>query len=157
VTRKRWQIGLACLLVVVISAGAGAHFWWVQRPTAPLSATLPSSARILLQPFHKDSLDLRVGANEELNYEVGMQEGATLVYAWSTGSSGGSGGATLLCEFGGRQVRASEVHNAFVAQSAGWYRWRWKNPNSRSVTIHFKMNGYYDPPAMPPISMPYDR
>jgi hypothetical protein len=109
---------------------------------------------MLLLPFHKDSLDLIVGGHEELKYEVGMQAGATLVYAWSTGHRG----ETLACEFAGREVEgASEAHNAFVAQSAGWYHWRWKNPNSRPVTIHFKMNGYFEPPAMPPISMPYDR
>jgi hypothetical protein len=109
---------------------------------------------MLLQPFHQDSMDLTVGPHQELNYEVGMQAGATLVYAWSTGHKS----ETLACECAGQKMQgASEAHRAFVAQSAGWYRWRWTNPNSRPVTIHFKINGYYEPPAMPPISMPYDR
>jgi len=106
---------------------------------------------MLLQPFRKDSLDLNIGAGEELNYRVGMQAGATLVYAWSTGH----GDEKLSCEFAGRETTAeSGAHNAFVAQSSGWYRWRWKNQNTRPVTIHFKLSGYYEPVTVPPPSAP---
>ena len=155
-TRKRWLLGLrrACL-----AAGfAAVHFWRVQLPPVPSAAKLPASARALIQPFRKDSLDLTVEAQQELNYRVGMQAGATLVYAWSTGARGGHNGKTLSCQFADRDTSdASEAHSAFVAQSSGWYRWRWKNPNSGPVTIHFKLSGYYEPPSMPPPSMPYDR
>ena len=121
----------------------------MQGPPAPTAAKLPASARMLLQPFRKDSLNLTVGAQEELNYRVGMQAGATLVYAWSTGHKA----ETLFCEFAGQETReASEAHSAFVAQSSGWYRWRWKNPNRHPVTIHITLRGYYEP-----ASMPYDR
>ncbi len=113
---------------------------------------------MLLQPFRKDSFDLTVGAQQEANYRVGMQAGATLVYAWSTGQTWGRGGEPLFCEFAGHQTgSASEAHSAFVAQSSGWYRWRWKNQNSRAVTIHLKLSGYYEPAAVPPAGMPYDR
>jgi hypothetical protein len=145
-------IGLTVFLTV--AASAGVHFWKVQRPPAPSAAKLPASARMLLQPFRKDSLDLTVGAQEELNYRVGMQAGATLVYAWSTGHRG----EILSSEFAGQQTSgASAAHSAFVAQSSGWYRWRWKNRNSRPVTIHFKLSGYYEPATVPPAGMPYDR
>jgi hypothetical protein len=148
-------IGLACLVAVAI---VGVHFWRVQLPPAPSAAKLPASARLLIQPFRKDSLDLTVEARQELNYRIGMQAGATLVYAWSTGPGRGHKGEMLSCQFAGRETSdASEAHSAFVAQSAGWYRWRWRNPNSRPVTIHFKMSGYYEPASMPPVSMPYDR
>jgi hypothetical protein len=120
----------------------------VHRPPAPSAAKLPASARMLLQPFRKDSFDLAVGVQEEANYRVGMQAGASLVYSWSTGH-----GETLLSEFAGQEARgASEAHSGFVAQSSGWYRWRWKNQNSRAVTIHFKLSGYYEPAGIP-----YDR
>jgi hypothetical protein len=143
-------VGAAALLV--FAAGAiGVHFWNVQRPPAPSAARLPASVRTLLLPFRKDSLELTVGARQELNYRVGMQAGATLIYAWSTQ------GEALVCEFAGRQIRASEAHSGFVAQSAGWYRWRWKNQNSRAVSIHFKLSGAYEPEPVPPVSMPYDR
>lgn len=124
-------------------------------PPLPSAAKLPASARTLLQPFRKDSFNLTIGAGQELSYRVGMQAGATLVYAWSTGS----GDQKLSCEFAGREASgaASEAHNAFVAQSAGWYRWRWKNPSSRPVTIHVKLSGYYEPATVPEAGMPYDR
>jgi hypothetical protein len=141
---QRWLIGLGGLLAM---AGATAmYFWRVHPPPVPSAATLPASARVLLQPFRKDSLDLTVGAQEELNYRVGMQAGATLVYAWSTGHAD----EKLACEFAGRETTAgSGAHSAFVAQSSGWYRWRWKNENSRAVTIHFKLSGYYEPATVP--------
>ena len=142
-------------------AGAIAVCIWsarIHHPPNPPAAQLPASARMLLQPYRKDSFDLTVGAQQEANYRVGMQAGATLVYAWSTGQAGGHGGEPLFCEFAGRETRsASEAHSAFVAQSSGWYHWRWKNQNSRSVTIHLKLSGYYEPATVPPAGMPYDR
>lgn len=149
VDRKGWLIGGAAVLVLAVSAGV--HFWRVQRPPAPSAARLPPSARVLLQPFRKDSLKLTVGPHEELSYRVGMQAGASLVYAWSTGDP-------VSFEFAEQGTnRAAEAHSAFVAQSAGWYRWHWKNSNSHPVTIRFKMSGYYEPALLPPASMPYDR
>jgi hypothetical protein len=141
-------------LVGAAAAWSTLH-WRVQRPPSPSAARLPSSARILLAPFHKDTLDLTVAAQGELNYRVGMQAGATLVYAWSTARPSHK----LLCEFAGRPASgdASEGHSAFVAQSSGWYRWRWKNQNSHPVTIHLKLNGYYEEVTIPSASMPYHR
>ncbi len=145
--RKGWLIGLPALLV--LAALAGVHFWKVQLPPAPSAAKLPASARILLQPFRKDSLDLTVGAQRQLNYRVGMQAGATLVYAWSTEHKG----ETLSCEFAGKETSAAaQGHSAFVAQSSGWYQWRWKNPSGSPITIHLKLSGYYEP-----ATIPYDR
>jgi hypothetical protein len=146
VSRKRWLAGLGVLVAIAL---AGLHFWRVQRPPAPSAAKLPASARQLLLPFRKDSLDLTVRAHEELNYRVGMQAGATLVYAWSTGL----GGDVLSAQFPGQKTsRAGEGHGAFEAQSSGWYHWRWKNESGNPITIHLKLSGYYEA-----ASMPYDR
>jgi len=140
---------LAGLGVFVFATFAGLHFWQVQRPPAPSAAQLPASARELLPPFHKNSLDLTVRPHEELNYRVGMQAGATLVYAWSTGRRG----EMLSAEFSGQKTsRAGEGHGAFEAQSTGWYHWRWKNESGNPITIHLKLSGYYEA-----ASMPYDK
>jgi hypothetical protein len=80
--RKRWFIGLAVLLA---ATSAGVHFWRVPRPPAPPAARLPASARVLLAPFHKESFDVTVEAHQDLDYRVGMQAGATLVYTRSKG------------------------------------------------------------------------
>jgi hypothetical protein len=146
VTRKVWRIIIAAA-VVSLAAVTGAHFWIVRRPPRPPSATLPLSARSLLQPFRKDSFDLPLAANSELEYRVAMQAGATLVFSW-TSSHG-----MVSCQFANQNpVTADASHSAFEAQSSGWYRWRWKNPNGSPVTIHLKLNGYYEPAPMP-----YDR
>jgi hypothetical protein len=150
VTRERWFIGLAGLLLV--AALAGVHFWRVQRPPAPSAAKLPASVRTLLQPFRQDALDLALAANGELQYRIAMQAGATLVYAWTAGQR------TVVYQFADQKPgRAEEAHGAFVAQSSGWYRWHWKNPTGSPITIHLKLRGYYEPAAMPPVGMPYDR
>ncbi len=105
----------------------------------------------MLQPSRRDSLDLTVAAQGERSFEVGMQAGATLVYAWSTGRRG----ETVACQFAGKETGSlSAAHSAFVAQSAGWYRWRWKNQNSRPVMIHLKLSGYYEPVPLPPQDLP---
>jgi hypothetical protein len=86
-----------------------------------------------------------------------MQAGATLVYSW-TASRG-----MVSCRFADQKLAsASEAHGAFVAQSSGWYRWRWNNPTADSITIHLKLSGYYEPQAAPPTGLPptgmtYDR
>lgn len=91
-------------------------------------------------------MDLTVDPQRELSYEVGMQAGATLVYAWSAAPRGQG----LSCEFAGRRTEGvSEAHSALIAQSSGWYRWHWKNPSSRPVNIHLKLSGYYEPGAVP--------
>lgn len=141
------------VLVLAACAACGLAFYLlggrVARPPRPAAAVLPASARALLQPFRKDSVDLTVASQSERDYEVGMQAGATLAYAWSTGYRGD----TLSCEFADqRMTRTAEAHSAFVAQSSGWYRWRWKNQSSHVVTIHLKLRGYYEPAAIP-----YDR
>jgi hypothetical protein len=140
---------------LVIGAFMGVYSWVrVRRPPAPSAARLPASARILLQPYRKDNLDLTVPSKGELNYQVGMQAGATLVYAWSTAPGSG----TLASEFAGHETSgASAAHSAFVAQSSGWYRWRWKNQSGRPVTIHLKLSGYYEPATIPAAGIPYDR
>jgi len=135
---------VACLAGITVL-----YFWTtrVRRPPVPSAARLPASARSLLRPFRQDTLHLTVAPQGELSYQVGMQAGATLVYAWSTGHRG----ETLSYEFAGRQNSgASEAHSALVAQSSGWYRWRWRNPNSRPVTIHLKLSGYYEPATLSP-------
>jgi len=142
VTRKEWLIITAAVLT--LAAVTGVHFWIVRRPPRPPSATLPLSARALLQPFRKDSVDLPLAANSELEYRVAMQAGATLVFSW-TSSHG-----MVYCQFANQNpLTADESHSAFEAQSSGWYRWRWRNPNGSPVTIHLKLNGYYERAGMP--------
>jgi hypothetical protein len=100
-----------------------------------------------MPPQREDSLDLTVAAHQELDYRVGMQAGATLVYTWTSNHPG----ELLPCEFPGQvATRAAQGHGAFEARSTGWYHWRWRNPGDRTVTIHVKLNGSYEP------AMPYD-
>jgi hypothetical protein len=153
VTRKEWLIGLAVLVAVAaVAAFGGVHFWKVGKPPNPPAAKLPASAQVLFQPFRKDSLDLALAGNGELQYRIAMQAGATLVYSWTAGRR------TVSYQFADQKPgRAGEAHGAFVAQSSGWYRWRWNNPTGNPITIHLQLGGYYEPPLMPSASMPYDR
>ncbi len=153
VSRTQWRLAWAGL---ALTAVGGISIWSgrVRKPPAPPPASLPASARSLLLPFHKDNFDLSVGPHGDLDYRVGMQAGATLVYAWSTGHSG----SMVACECPGQPTaRASEAHVGFEARSSGWYHWRWKNPSGRPVTIHLKLSGYYEPAIVPAAGMPYDR
>jgi len=151
VTRTGWLIVTAAVLA--LAAVTGVHFWIVRPPPKPPSATLPLSARSLLQsfrpqqPLREDRFDLPLAANGVVEYRVAMQAGATLVFSW-TASHG-----MVSCQFANQNpLTADGSHSAFEAQSSGWYRWRWKNPNGSAVTIHLKLNGYYEPAGMP-----YDR
>ena len=101
---------------------------------------------MLLAPFRSDRIDLTVAAHQDLDYRVGMQAGATLVYAWSTGRKG----EVLSGEFPGQSVSSgAEGHGAFEAQSSGWYHWRWKNTSGDPIQIHVKLGGYYELTGMP--------
>lgn len=148
-TRVRWLIAVAAVLA---AASAAVHFWNVQKPPAPSAAALPASARMRLQPFRKDGLDLTIDAHGELQYRIAMQAGATLVYSWTA-----SRGAVSYQFADQNPGRATDAHGAFVAQSSGWYRWRWSNAAGNPVTIHLKLNGYYEPASIPPAGIPYDR
>jgi hypothetical protein len=107
---------------------------------------------VLLQPFRKDDVDLTLAGGGELQYRIAMQAGATLVYSW-TASHG-----PVSCQFANQnRVSATDGRGAFVAQSSGWYRWRWSNPSSGRVAIHLKLSGYYEPQNMPPAGMHYDK
>jgi hypothetical protein len=145
VSRKEWLVVTGAVLV--LAAVTGVDFWIVRRPPRPPSATLPVSARSLLQPFRKDSFDLSLAASGQVEYRVAMQAGATLVFSWTTSHG------MVSCQFANQNpLIADASRGAFEAQSSGWYRWRWKNPNGSPVTIHLKLNGYYEPARMP-----YDR
>lgn len=134
---------LACLAGIAIVYIWSTH---VRLPPTPAAARLPPSARKLLQPSRRDTLDLTVDPQRDLSYEVGMQAGGTLVYAWSATPRNEG----LSCEFAGRRTQGvSDAHSAFVAQSSGWYRWHWKNPSSRPVNIRLKLSGYYEPGIVP--------
>jgi hypothetical protein len=146
VTRKGQILALAALTALALSAGR--HFWRVPRLPAPSSAQLPASARTLLPPFRKENLELTAEPHQELNYRIGMQAGATLVYAWSTGH-----GEVLSSECPSQNPGDSAGgHAAFEARSTGWYRWRWKNSSDKPIAVQLKLNGYYEA-----ASMPYDR
>ena len=87
---------------------------------------------------------------------------ATLRYPvskWiSTRGSWTAGRRTVSYQFANQKPgKAGEAHGAFVAQSSGWYRWRWNNPTGDTITIHLQLGGYYEPPVVPSASMPYDR
>jgi hypothetical protein len=144
---RRVQLFLAGVLAVVAAFGLYARFARVRRPTNPPAAALPASAKILLQPFRKDGVDLTVEAGRDRQYRIAMQAGATLVYSWST--SRGDVSYQFADQHPGH---GTEAHGAFVAQSSGWYRWHWNNPNGYPVTIHINLRGYYEPAGMP-----YDR
>lgn len=145
------------LVIAALLAGAIGLYFWAgreRRPPQPPPAQLPASARYLLPTPHKDDLDLTVAAHQEIDYRLGMQAGATLVYTWSTGS-----GRALSGAFPDQSLSqpASEGHGAFEARSSGWYHWRWQNSGSWAVKVHVKLNGYYEPALIPPSQMPYDR
>jgi hypothetical protein len=142
--RNRWAGGVVAAFA---SAAAFCAYFWVRgvkAPPQPGAALLPASAQILLQPFRKDSIDLTVAGRGEMQYRIAMREGATLVYAWS------ASGGPLRCEFANqRPDEARSNHGAFVAQSSGWYRWRWSNPGGNAAVIHLKLSGYYERPVVP--------
>jgi hypothetical protein len=150
---RAWWLRLAAGVAAV---ALGFYLWGgrAYRLPKPAAASLPASARELLLPFRKNSLDLTVPAHKELDYRVGMEGGATLVYSWTTRSTAAwSRGEALWCESPGqKRIRAAEAHGAFEAQSSGWYHWRWKNEGGNSITIHVKLSGYYELAGMP-----YDR
>lgn len=107
---------------------------------------LPASARVRFPPPHKENIELKVAAHQELDFRVGMQAGATLVYAWSTGRRSD----LLAGKFPDQSVgETANGHGALEAQSSGWYHWRWSNPSGDSVMIHFTLTGYYELEPMP--------
>jgi hypothetical protein len=141
VTRSKWLIAVGAVLTF---ASAILHFWTVQKPPAPSAAALPASVRMQFQPFRKDRLDLTIEAHGELQYRIAMQAGATLVYSWTA-----SRGAVSYQFADQNPGLGTDARGAFVAQSSGWYRWRWSNMAGNPVTIHLKLNGYYE--------LPYDK
>ena len=151
---------LAVLLVCLGVTAAGVYLWLGvgrardRRMPQPPAAQLPASVRELLPKPHQDSLDLTVPPHQQLDYRVGMQAGATVVYAWSTAHSG----EVLSGEFPGNNVNhGSDGRGALEAESSGWYHWRWRNSGARPVAIRFKLSGYYELMTTPPAGMPYDR
>jgi hypothetical protein len=118
VPRIRLLLGVGGLMV---AGGAAWVYVWgvgIRRPLTPPAAALPASARVLLQPFRRDAMDLTLAAHGELQYRIGMDAGATLVYSWSTGHR------PVSYQFAGQKPgRAGEAHGAFLAQSSGWYTW----------------------------------
>ena len=103
-------------------------------------------------PFMADTFELTLQPYEYVEYKYGLEQGATLVYAWTAS-------APLIQDFHGERAVASgdgspaeesfdkanrqNANGTLTAPFAGIHGWYWENPGGSPVTIRLTTAGYY--------------
>jgi hypothetical protein len=108
---------------------------------APASATRPRTYKV-------DSSTLALGPKQAFEYKYRLEQGASMVYAWSTT-------APITFEFHGepydhtlKVVTYEKQQNDHAAGSlttpfAGIHGWYWENPTDRPLTITIHSAGFF--------------
>ena len=140
---------------------AGAYLFLMQmhgyehssNPEELIAAQAISTAQVnevALQPSWKDSINITIPANGEIEYKFQIVEGAVLEYLWKTD------GAALFFDFHGepegdtsgyfKSFKVStdkESSGSLTAPFTGIHGWYWKNNTASPVVVTLNVKGEY--------------
>ena len=103
------------------------------------------------EPHKQESFTIPIGAREEIEYKIGMVEGAVVLFSWSTN------GSTLYSDFHAEPyndlehepIRYAERegvasgYGAIKAPFSGFHGWYWRNDSDEPVKVTLEVTGYF--------------
>jgi hypothetical protein len=117
--------------------------------TAP---PMPASqgGRVYQQAIKSETVEVPIGAGEEIEYKVGMVEESTALYRWtSTAPLYSDFHAEPYNDLDGGPVRYLESEGistqsgAIRAPFSGLHGWYWRNESGQPVTVTLEVTGYW--------------
>ena len=114
---------------------------------APLPAP-PAGGTVKPRTYKVDSSTLALGPGQAFEYKYRLDQGASMVYAWSTE-------APIKFEFHGEpydhtlkvityeKQQSDHASGSLTAPFAGIHGWYWDNPTDRALTITIHSAGFF--------------
>ncbi|HVS15376.1 MAG TPA: hypothetical protein VMV46_15725 [Thermoanaerobaculia bacterium] len=117
-------------------------------PAPPMPAS--EGGRVHDQEIKRETVEVAIGAREEIEYKVGMVAGATALYRWSsTAPLYSDFHAEPYNDLDGSPVRylesegASAQTGAIRAPFSGLHGWYWRNESAEPVTVTLEVTGFW--------------
>ena len=117
-------------------------------PPPPMADS--EGGRVLDQPIRRETLEVPIAAREEVEVKIGMVEGASALFRWtSTGSLYSDFHAHPYNDLDGAEVRylesesVSSQSGAITAPYSGFHGWYWRNDGDQPVTLMLETTGFF--------------
>ena len=116
---------------------------------APLTPTQEGPVANYSADYKSDAVEFALGPYEYVEYKYDLEEGASLLYAWTAsapviqefhGDAAGTDGKHPQSYEKSQKRRAS---GALVAPFSGIHGWYWENPGADAITIKLTSAGFY--------------
>ena len=107
--------------------------------------------------MRQDKIEIPLGAFDELEYKLGMEEGDAIVYSWRV--EGIDDPEFLFAEFHGhtepvpgepgtvmfyRRAEGGTENGALTAPFSGIHGWFLQNRSTRAIVVHLEVAGFYE-------------
>ena len=109
-----------------------------------------AGGRVLDQPIKSETIEIPIGPGEEVEHKVGMVEGASVLFQWtSTGSLYSDFHAHPYNDLDGSEIRYREADGvsaesgAITAPYSGFHGWYWRNDGDQPVTVTLEVTGFF--------------
>jgi hypothetical protein len=135
--------GRALGLTALSGTGAGA------APAAAPAAAGAAGAAAGPVTLKHDTFEVELRPFEGVEYKYRLEEGASLVYAWSATTTvkfdfhGEPDGAPARYAESYRKGEAGDARGAFTAARPGIHGWFWENPGATRVKVTLSTAGFY--------------
>jgi hypothetical protein len=117
-------------------------------PPPPMADS--SGGRVLDQPIKSETIEIPIGPGEEVEHKVGMVEGSSVLFQWtSTGSLYSDFHAHPYNDLDGSEIRYRETDGvsaesgAITAPYSGFHGWYWRNDGDQPVTVTLEVTGFF--------------
>ena len=117
-------------------------------PPPPMADS--EGGRVLDQPIKSETVEIVIGAREEVEHKIGMVEGASVLFSWtSTGSLYSDFHAHPYNDLDGEEIRYRESEGvssetgAITAPYSGFHGWYWRNDSDQPVTVTLEVTGFF--------------
>lgn len=103
------------------------------------------------EPVKRETLQIALAPEEEMELKLVLREGATVLYAWRTDGTAiySDLHADPFGGFEGEDIRYREdeatlgARGSITAPFGGNHGWYWRNPTDRSVNVTLEIEGFY--------------
>ena len=112
---------------------------------------ISAAAMVGDEPPKTETFAIAIGAYEEIEYKIGMVQGAAVLFSWQTdaGSLYSDFHAEPYNDLEDEPIRYAERedvtggHGAIKAPFAGFHGWYWRNDSDQPIEVTLEVTGYF--------------
>lgn len=135
--------------------GLGARMGLLRMSAPPPPEVDADSVHTYATPFRTDDVTVSILPYGDLEYQVRMESGGTLVYSWTSKTAidsdfHGESDADPDTAVSFTISKGTDASGSLVAPFKGRHGWYWQNMTAQRVDVQLKMAGFYqlsEPPV----------